>query len=111
MKTRTLFIVLVAGLVSISTPTFAQGTRLGVATCGEWIQERARQSILSTAYEFWLLGYLSGVSVALGVRFLPSTNAASIEAWMDNYCRANPLDSVGEGADKLAKELIKRAGR
>jgi hypothetical protein len=42
---------------------------------------------------------------------LVGTNFDGLMAWIDNYCRANPLDLVGTAALKLFDELKSRAQR
>jgi hypothetical protein len=104
---NTAFVIAAILLMSATSPSIAGGSRLGVVKCGDWVNERNART--ATPYEFWVLGYLSGLSVASGVTFLPGTTPASIELWMDNYCRNNPLDSIGVAGDALASELIKRS--
>ena len=93
----------------IATSSNAGGSRLGVSKCGDWLNARVSGRSTNSAHmEFWLLGYLSGISIVTGKDFLTQTNSTSIEAWMDNYCRSNPLESLGVGGDSLATELMRR---
>jgi len=105
--------MLIVFAIGFCTNSNATGiTYSGSASCRDWVQNRTgggdAKLLLSTAQEFWLLGYLSGVANGLGVDFMRTANAASIELWMDNYCRNNPLDNVADGAVKLARELKKK---
>ena len=50
------------------------------------------------------------LAAASGTDALRDTDAASIELWMDNYCKANPLKRVDDGGDDLFIELKKRQG-
>ena len=63
----------------------------------------------------WLLGYLSAVSLtwaaegkasAQPLRALFTVDEPFI--WMDNFCRANPWESIGRGAIVLFFELVAR---
>ncbi len=47
----------------------------------------------------WSLGFLTGVAV-FGRTFDPLKNvdAQSVLTWMDNYCQANPRDSIATAA-------------
>lgn len=63
------------------------------------------------ASSFWILGYLSGMASESGKDVLRNTDALSIEAWITNYCRANPLDKFHDAGDALFIELKKRQGR
>lgn len=106
-------LLLIVSAIGFSTNSIATGfTYIGSASCGDWVQNRTgggdAKLLLSTAQKFWLLGYLSGVANGSGVDFMRTSDAASFELWMDNYCRDNPLDNVADGAVKLARELIKK---
>jgi hypothetical protein len=56
------------------------------------------------------MGYLSGLSVALHKDVLKETDAPSIYAWVDNQCRANPLEMVGNLTQLLFLELVRQKG-
>lgn len=63
----------------------------------------------------WLLGYLSGLNIQYvfinnpkgdtpgPLSKISSANQAYV--WMDKYCRANPLRSLGNGGFELFQEL------
>lgn len=79
----------------------------GVPDCGQWVKEN------SPTHRAWLLGYLSGINGGINVATkrdpLAKTNSAQqIFVWMDNYCRANPLNSLETGALELMAELSKQ---
>jgi hypothetical protein len=61
-----------------------------------------------------VLGYLSGLNLS-GVETSDPLSAISsaeqIYAWMDNYCRQNPLTGVVDGGNKLFGELVVRASK
>ena len=40
--------------------------------------------------------------------FLKGNDADGVYAWMDNYCRAHPLDSLPVAAAPLIRELFDR---
>src|SRR5437867_798159 len=80
----------------------------GTPSCGLWIQERDRNRHSDASYlNGWLVGYLSGAAVHSNKDIIRGTDNASIEAWMDNYCRANPLMNLADGAEALFDELVK----
>lgn len=64
-------------------------------------------------FQAWLTGFLSGVNVTIsGPEILdPQTSMAALGAWMDNYCKSNPLDTTAQAGGALAKELRSRAER
>ncbi|MGA7749616.1 MAG: hypothetical protein WCA63_05665 [Gallionella sp.] len=78
----------------------------GAIPCGEWVSTRS--TLNAMIYDYWLIGYLSGVADSKNKNFLQGTDTASFELWMDNYCQKNPLDTIGDGGHELANELIKR---
>lgn len=86
-------------------------TKFGDPDCGAWVKNQ------TTRERAWLMGKLTGMNhvfVILGtnnkkkdpLNELDSANQAFV--WMDNYCRKNPLKSVGDGAIDLFIELIEK---
>jgi hypothetical protein len=91
----------------VCTSSFAtQSTVFGAPDCGTWVQN---QSFL---YRAWLLGFMSGKNnIWMGTPADPLQSIQSgqqIILWMDNYCRAHPLDNVVDGANALWHELVNR---
>jgi len=109
MKTK-----LIAALITltVSSPVFA-GTTFGRRDCGQWFSDAQVQKERNRA---WVLGWLSGVNNAFNNRtpdgqtkpdFLAQLNSADqIFLFVDNFCRANPLETVSAAADQLMAELI-----
>jgi hypothetical protein len=86
----------------------------GSTSCGAWTQARQAQSGGKAALiAQWIAGYVSGSNVEgeqhpdalVGVDF------KALVAWIDNYCRSNPLDPVVHAASKLTDEPRSRAQR
>jgi hypothetical protein len=77
----------------------------GLYSCGEWTVATPNNR---GQFIPWLQGYLSGLSAALQRDVLQGTDRDAVVAWMDNYCRAHPLDKVADGAMRLFIELDKR---
>jgi hypothetical protein len=82
-------------------------------TCRTWTQARQTKSRKAGLSAQWVAGYLSGSNVEADhpADVLVGTNFDGLMAWIDNYCRANPLDLVGTAALKLFDELKSRAQR
>jgi hypothetical protein len=80
---------------------------MGHNSCGEWLEERAIGHG-NQAYEGWILGFLTGANAFSDEDFLEQTDSHSVWAWVDNYCRAQPLDSLAQAVIKLRHELIGR---
>src|ERR1700733_6651247 len=68
----------------------------GANSCGAWTQERAQDSQRVQLWKGWVLGFVSGVNNISDQHpdFLKQVDAPAIYAWIDNYCRSNPLDHV-----------------
>ena len=69
----------------------------GTVSCGTWLSDRKEDRDLAIINTAWVHGYLTGAQdfdeegeplSKTQVRDLPGR-----EAWLDNYCRANPLKS------------------
>jgi hypothetical protein len=75
--------------------------------CGQWF-------VIREPAKAWLLGYLSGINAMMAndkINYDPLKKLNSAEQaflWMDNYCKANPLSSVVDGASDLYLELQKK---
>lgn len=79
----------------------------GGADCGEWVNGNDKNRTKNA----WLLGYLSGINMAISKGTYDPLNkinsAPQIYLWMDNYCKANPLKTIREGGLDLYLELQK----
>jgi hypothetical protein len=86
----------------------------GLSSCGKWTDVRRSQSPDNIAHASWAIGYLSGINQVISAYekkdILIRQDAQALLAWLDNYCRANPLETVGKALDLLTDELVKRAG-
>jgi hypothetical protein len=71
-------------------------------------QIKSGDAALSAA---WVVGYLSGLNMRADHDALAEPDLNGLLAWIDNHCRANPLDTVATAAFKLFKELQSRAQR
>jgi hypothetical protein len=114
MKTRhslCAFAVSLMLLLVLFSSTAAAVITMARPSCGQWVKERTPDGRTAQSYRFWLLGYVSGMAVSSGTDALRDTDNASIELWMDNYCRANPLKSVDEGGAALFNELAQKTKR
>ncbi len=70
---------------------------VGTVSCGSWTAyRRTPTSTLAMGVESWILGFLSGVGFegVANADPLNGTDAEGVWAWIDNYCRANPLKDV-----------------
>jgi hypothetical protein len=75
---------------------------------GVWTQ--ARQSRNANQLAQWISGYLSGLNMETDYPdALLGTDYNGLMAWIDNYCRSNPLDKIVIAASRLFDELRSRA--
>jgi hypothetical protein len=76
---------------------------MGVNSCGKWL-EAAQSPGLREQYKNWVLGFLSGAN------WYSSTTQARVPdieapmAFLDEYCKRNPLHLVVAGAAALVQE-------
>jgi hypothetical protein len=108
---RLIILVLVAlSLEGLAKPALAVLTRgAGGSGCGEWVEARRNGTAGTPSainMEGWLLGFLSGTAYSSGKDSLRNTDPSSLFLWMDNYCKANPLSKVLDGAEQLNFELV-----
>lgn len=80
-------------------------TTIGKYDCGQWFT--------SSTAKNWLAGYISGLNTS-GIYpkkdpLLKLNSSAQLNLWMDNYCNANPLDTVADGANALFRELADKS--
>jgi hypothetical protein len=84
---------------------------MGEMSCGAWLATpRDYREIKKSATLNWVLGYVSGVSMVAGQDLLLDVDQASVAAWLDQYCAANPLDGLYSAANVLVNELSSRIG-
>ena len=87
----------------------------GAATCGEWLEARKDNTVSELVLKSWILGFISSYNHYVYSGSNPdgifgSTDVNGLPAWMDKYCRENPLNSVYDGTVPLIDELRHRAG-
>ena len=80
----------------------------GSVSCGVWVKERQEKQFATLGNQRWLIGFMSGLAMESEKDILRTTDAASIFLWMDNYCQANPLKDIDDGASTLFFELVKQ---
>jgi hypothetical protein len=108
-------IVLAVLLSTDATTVYAEGhTYIGEGTisCGAWTERRAENegSEPRAIAEAWVLGFISGANIyPAHPEMLSNPDADAIWAWIDNYCRSNPLDRLVKANFALVDELLRRA--
>jgi hypothetical protein len=110
-------LVTVVAIASVPGMGFAQSSTgqalsgAGTTSCGQYIEHSADKDI-SDLFVSWAQGFLSGLNVADHAAthrdFVILPDSASIKAYLDKYCRENPLESPVKGTILLFKELQAR---
>jgi hypothetical protein len=78
-------------------------------TCGFWTKERRANSSSATVVHAWIVGFLSGVGMTGNPNLLFGIDNDAVDGWIDNYCSAHPLETMGEVAVALVGDLKSRA--
>jgi hypothetical protein len=101
--------VLVTALTSSSGEAADNYTAagLGAVSCGAWTA--ARRDRQAGDVEQWILGFLTGmadlaasVPVQSKMDPLSGVDAEAVWAWVDNFCRAHPLEKVVRAGEAFA---------
>ena len=97
----------------VAPPTVT--TSFGMPDCGQWTNKTRPGS------DIWLSGYLNGLNKMFNITTNKSSQAydplgalSSMDqafVWMDNWCKANPLSDVDEGAVGLFTELVSKKSK
>ena len=107
-------------LAAASVPTAAEtgddGGRLvigqGANSCWAWTRGREAKAATEGLYTQWVAGFVSGLNWdTTDPDILTELDFDGLMAWVDNYCKANPLAKVTTGAVMLVQELRARAQR
>jgi hypothetical protein len=108
-------IILCAVLYLSITSVQARDFRIkgaGAESCGTWVAEIGTNPGARENHQ-WVLGYVTAFNrFGLGTDADVSKGAdpPGLIAWIDNYCRTHPLDTVETGAARLIDELQQRTG-
>ena len=92
--------------LGLAAPSAQAVETRGARSCGIWISDKA--NVQAVTNEAWLVGFLTGMAVNSGKDILKGTDNVSIILWVDNYCRANPLQNLTRAGDTLFEELVKQ---
>jgi hypothetical protein len=110
LRLRDCMLVFVA--LSATGAACAQSALVGVGTgsCGAYLEVRAaRSEHFNDSLSGWISGFVSGMNnsrfklTKAYPKLLP--DSPSMLAYLDKYCRENPLKAVWQGADALFEEL------
>jgi hypothetical protein len=80
----------------------------GGSSCGQWLADREKP--MHHVELNWVLGFVTASENFFGELKLPMprhTDANAITAWVDKYCRENPLKNIADASANLVIELAK----
>jgi hypothetical protein len=89
---------------------------VGTSSCGVWTRARAGTDfdLDKAAISSWLLGYVTAVNFWTTASSRKSGGVSegydneALLAWVDNYCKANPLQTIEKASGNLLRELLDR---
>jgi hypothetical protein len=108
MRMRTIGVLLLVATVSIAqaqTETRTVVTPLPGYSCAKWINPAEEYQGEHGALKAWANGFLSGSNMRAGTDFLRGRNINGLIAWIDDYCRRNPLHLFSQAVIALENEL------
>ena len=112
---KAMFVLAIALLLLSSSDALAQSNRqsvivgVGTGSCGNYILLRnAKSQHFDDSLEGWIVRFVSGMNHARfghskSIKLLP--DGPSMLAYVDKFCRDNPLKTVFNGADALFEEI------
>lgn len=109
MKNKLSIIILLMVFICGSFLNASEIKGAGSASCGSWLEERRNGTYYSELN--WIFGFISSynhyhsVSIYGKNGVFKNTDYQAIAAWMDNYCKQNPLLSPYQGTVQLIEEL------
>jgi hypothetical protein len=81
-------------------------------SCGAWTEARQTKSVRAELLKEWVAGFLSGMNLKSDEPdALLGTDFEGATAWLDNYCKANPLATITEASMYLLKQLTTNAAK
>jgi len=111
MKAALVTVALTLALTSVAMAVQPIVRGAGARSCGAWISEEGGPYQVEN--HEWLLGYISAFNTYALTVDADVTQGIDIDGlyvWMDNYCRAHPLDLIQVAANALISELQHRSG-
>ncbi|UZE04695.1 hypothetical protein [Pseudomonas corrugata] len=102
---------LVTALASGQATAVAMNYGYGSLGCGKFIaatdEKRAGFPQTTNLYMAWLSGFASYASAVSEADFFDGTDSDSVQLWLENYCRANPLKPFSMAASSFLLERMK----
>jgi hypothetical protein len=81
----------------------------GSESCGSWsaAAQRGTSDPKRVAYKAWLTGYVTAANLNRVLADRPdfTPDGEGMVGWVDNYCRAHPLETIADASVQLTLEL------
>ena len=83
---------------------------MGTKSCGETVADFKEDGRGKLTNSIWVAGYLTAINehVAKRSNIAAGTDPEAWNLWINNYCTANPLDSLSSATSALVAEMSKR---
>lgn len=103
------FIYTLLTMISLSCMT-ANANAFTNYQCGEWLNaKKLGENSPEYAYMMsWFLSYMSGLAIGPKKDILKNAKTDSVVSWVDNFCSANPLNSLYSASTELIRDLAKQ---
>jgi len=103
--------------LSQEKPNYTIVGAAGATSCGSWTESLADTSkygfTLTTGYENWILGFLSGANVVLTnerrTDILKNIQLETVWVRLKDYCESHPLEHISTAVEHLITELDRKA--
>lgn len=105
---------LLFALVASANAQSSNAVLIGAGTqpCGKWIDARAKRGEHAELYESlissWLQGFISALNTAGDSAPVGLPDPSTMNAFLDKWCRDNPLMETWTGGYALVSELRKQ---
>ena len=107
-------LALIVAMTLVSTGAWGYNIKgVGNDSCGSFVSVKQTKEADYYVYMHWVTGFITGGNVERGRNggndsIGDGLDAEFIELWLENYCRANPLNDLDQAADALVNELISK---
>ena len=114
MQVRPFALILAAAVASPCTAAEKDGRytilSMGTKSCGDVVADFKEGGPGKLSNSIWIAGYLTAVNEHIATRsnIAAGTDAEAWNLWVNNYCSANPLETLASSATALFSELSKR---
>lgn len=102
-------LIVSASLISSGTAFAYQVKGAGVSSCGSYLQNSVQSPKLEHLGDMhWVYGFITGVNYSRDSSYGDGVDLAGIEAFLDSYCKKNPLSNLADASIALVRELHNR---